>query len=160
VLTATNKWLLISESHDDSNQCIPCRGKPDTHDMYASRANPHTPPLRILWAVLICGNISRWPNRVGQTLLLTRKMAPDTIYNTLTDWSTGPPPSFSPNTTVEAVIKAKHLLTTGYISLLGPYLQYVISTFNTCSWGPTHWSLTDIDGGYNLGDVGFPYHTP
>jgi hypothetical protein len=25
VLTATNKWLLISESHGDSNRCTPCR---------------------------------------------------------------------------------------------------------------------------------------
>jgi hypothetical protein len=28
-MTATNKWLLISESHGDSNRCTPCRGKPD-----------------------------------------------------------------------------------------------------------------------------------
>jgi hypothetical protein len=26
MLTATNKLLLISESHDDSNRCTPCRG--------------------------------------------------------------------------------------------------------------------------------------
>jgi hypothetical protein len=31
VLIATNKRLLISESHGDSNRCIPCRGKPDQH---------------------------------------------------------------------------------------------------------------------------------
>jgi hypothetical protein len=31
-MTATNKWLLISESHDDSNRCTPCREKPDQHD--------------------------------------------------------------------------------------------------------------------------------
>jgi hypothetical protein len=30
-MTATNKRLLISESHSDSNQCTPCRGKPDQH---------------------------------------------------------------------------------------------------------------------------------
>jgi hypothetical protein len=30
-LTATNKRLLISESHDDSNRYTPCRGKPDQH---------------------------------------------------------------------------------------------------------------------------------
>jgi hypothetical protein len=48
----------------------------------------------------------------------------------------------------------------GYIGLLDPYLQHVISTFNTCSWGPTHLSLTDIDGGYNVGGVGFSHHTP
>jgi hypothetical protein len=49
---------------------------------------------------------------------------------------------------------------TGYISLLSPYLQHVISTFNTCSRGSTHRSLTDIDGGYNLGGACLPHHTP
>jgi hypothetical protein len=28
VMTATNKRLLISETHDDSNRCTPCRGNP------------------------------------------------------------------------------------------------------------------------------------
>jgi hypothetical protein len=27
VMTATNKLLLISENHGDSNRCTPCRGK-------------------------------------------------------------------------------------------------------------------------------------
>jgi hypothetical protein len=49
---------------------------------------------------------------------------------------------------------------TSYINLLGSYLQHVISKFNTCSRGQTHRSLTDTDGGYNLGGVGFPYHSP
>jgi hypothetical protein len=31
--------------------------------------------------------------------------------------------------------------------------------FNACSWGPTHQSLTDIDGGYNLGGASFPRTT-
>jgi hypothetical protein len=35
----------------------------------------------------------------------------------------------------------------------------MISTFNTCSRGPTHRSLTDIGGGYSLGDVGLPHTT-
>jgi hypothetical protein len=30
-MTAINKQLLISESHSDSNRCIPCRRKPDQH---------------------------------------------------------------------------------------------------------------------------------
>jgi hypothetical protein len=32
--------------------------------------------------------------------------------------------------------------------------------FNTCSWGPTHQSLTDTDGGYSLRGAGFPRTTP
>jgi hypothetical protein len=46
-----------------------------------------------------------------------------------------------------------------YFSLLGPYHQYAIGTFNTCSWGPTHRSLTDTGGGYNLGGAGLPHTT-
>jgi hypothetical protein len=43
--------------------------------------------------------------------------------------------------------------------LLGPTYQHAISTFNGCSRGPTHRSLTDIGGGYNLRGAGFPHHT-
>jgi hypothetical protein len=46
-----------------------------------------------------------------------------------------------------------------YISLLGPYHQHVINTFNTCSSGSTHRSLTNIGGGYNLGGADLPHHT-
>jgi hypothetical protein len=46
-----------------------------------------------------------------------------------------------------------------YIGLLGPCHQHVISTFNTCSRGPTHRNLIDTREGYNLGDVGLPHHT-
>jgi hypothetical protein len=44
--------------------------------------------------------------------------------------------------------------------LTGPIYQHAIGTFNTCSWGPTHWSLTDISGGYNLGGANFTHQTP
>jgi hypothetical protein len=46
------------------------------------------------------------------------------------------------------------------LGLLGPYDQYAIGMFNTCSWGPTERSLTDIGGGYNLGGADFPRTTP
>jgi hypothetical protein len=32
--------------------------------------------------------------------------------------------------------------------------------FNTCLTGPTQRSLTDTNGGYNLGGGNFPHHTP
>jgi hypothetical protein len=44
--------------------------------------------------------------------------------------------------------------------LTGPIYQHAIGTFNTCSWGPTHWSLTDTGRCYNLGGAGFSHHTP
>jgi hypothetical protein len=49
---------------------------------------------------------------------------------------------------------------TFYVSLLGIYLRHVISTFNTCSRGPTHRFLTDTGGGYNLKGADLPHHTP
>jgi hypothetical protein len=36
----------------------------------------------------------------------------------------------------------------------------VISTFNTCTRGPTHRSLIDTGGCYNLGGASFPHTTP
>jgi hypothetical protein len=65
-----------------------------------------------------------------------------------------------PLTIIEVVEKAKYLLAISYIGLLGPYHQHVISTFNTCSQGSTHRSLTNTGGGYNLRGVGFSHHTP
>jgi hypothetical protein len=121
----------------------PCRGKPDTHNMYTSHAGPHMPLICFLRTVPICGNLSLAINNVGRILLLLRKRASDTIPSTPADQSIGLPPGFSPNTTNEVVMKAKHMLTTDYIDLLK---------------GGN--SLTDTGGGYNLGDVILPHHTP
>jgi hypothetical protein len=44
--------------------------------------------------------------------------------------------------------------------LNGSIYQHAIGTFNTCSWGSTHWSLTNIGRGYNPECADFPYHTP
>jgi hypothetical protein len=65
-MTATNKRLLISESHGDLNHCTPCRGKPDQHDTYASHTSPRTPSVLFLQVVLVRGNLSRVINRVGR----------------------------------------------------------------------------------------------
>jgi hypothetical protein len=43
--------------------------------------------------------------------------------------------------------------------LTGPIYQHAISTFNTFSWGLTHWSLTNTGRGYSLGGAGFPHIT-
>jgi hypothetical protein len=44
--------------------------------------------------------------------------------------------------------------------LTEPIYQNVIGTFNACSWGPAHQSLTDTGRGYNLGSAGFSHITP
>jgi hypothetical protein len=43
--------------------------------------------------------------------------------------------------------------------LTDPYHQHAIGTFNTCSRGSTHRSLTNTGGGYNLEVASFPYFT-
>jgi hypothetical protein len=66
VKTVTNKRLLISESHGDSNRYTSCRGKPNQHNTYASHDSPCTPGVRFLRVVPICGNLSQVIDRVEQ----------------------------------------------------------------------------------------------
>jgi hypothetical protein len=94
--------------------------KPDKHDMYTSRASPHSPHVCFLRAVHVCGNLSLAINSVGRTLLLPKKRAPDTIPSTPAGRYAGLSPSFSPKTAIEIVMKAKYLLTISYIDLLDP----------------------------------------
>jgi hypothetical protein len=68
--------------------------------------------------------------------------------------------NFSPNTTIEVVGLSQASVDDRLLGLLGPYYRHMIGTFNTYSWGPTHRSLTDTGGGYNLGGSGLPHHTP
>jgi hypothetical protein len=68
--------------------------------------------------------------------------------------------SFSPTTVNEAVGKRQANVANQLLGLPGPYHRHVIGTFNTCLRGPTHWSLTDTGGGYNLEGADFPYTTP
>jgi hypothetical protein len=91
--------------------------------------------------------------------LLSRRRAHDTIHSALltdprvhtqllswaSQWSSGAKPSIYQRPATR---------------LTGPYHQYAIGTFNTWSWGPTEWSLTDTNGGYSLGGAGFPCTTP
>jgi hypothetical protein len=70
------------------------------------------------------------------------------------------PPNFSPpHSQWSSRIKLKFCRWQA-TRLTGPIYQSAISTFNTCSWGATHRSLTDIGGGYNLRGTGFPHTTP
>jgi hypothetical protein len=58
LMAAMNNRSLIFESRDESNRCIPCRGKLGQHDTYASHASPHTPGVRYLRAVPVRDNLS------------------------------------------------------------------------------------------------------
>jgi hypothetical protein len=68
--------------------------------------------------------------------------------------------SFSPNTAIEAVRLSQASVDDRLLGLLGLYHQHAISTFYTCSRMPNHRSLTNTGGGYNLGGVSLPHHTP
>jgi hypothetical protein len=85
VKTGMNKQLLISESHGDSNQCTPCRGKPDTNDTYASHVSPRMPHICFLWAVHVRGNLSQAIINIGWTLLLLIKGLPTQPPTRLSD---------------------------------------------------------------------------
>jgi hypothetical protein len=65
-MTATNKRLLISESHGDLNRCTSCRGKPDQHATYASHFSLRKPGVRFLWAVPVRDNLLLAPTKLKQ----------------------------------------------------------------------------------------------
>jgi hypothetical protein len=110
----------------------------------------------LTWSVY--SNLSWVINSIVQTLLFSRKSAPDSTSQP--GWvARGTRLSFSPSTAIEAVSLTQISVDGRLLDLLVSYHQHVIGTFNTCSWGTTHRSLTDTGGGYNLGGVGLPYHT-
>jgi hypothetical protein len=73
-MAATNKWLLISESHGDSNWCTPYRGKPKQHTTYASHSSPRTPGVCFLQAVPVRDNLSLAPTKSKQAPTLRRSL--------------------------------------------------------------------------------------
>jgi hypothetical protein len=159
-MTVMNKRLLISESHDDSNRCTPYRGKPDQHHTYASHTSPHTPGVRFLRAVPVRGNLSWDTDRFVHIPLLLRKKG--SRHNPQhAGWPIrGSIPSFSPKPANEAGGVSQAPDGDQLLGLPSLYHRYAIGTFNTCSRGPTHRSLTDTGGSYNLGGVNFSHTTP
>jgi hypothetical protein len=102
-------------------------------------------------------NLSRVVNNVGWILLLLIKSAPDS--NSRPGWVAHETHlSFSPNTAIEVVGLSQASVDGKLLGSLGPYHQHAISTFNICSRGPSHRSLTDTGGGYNLGGASLPHH--
>jgi hypothetical protein len=159
-MTATNKRLLIFESRDDSNQCTPCKGKPDQQAI-------HFPRSVYVWSTTI--HISRDPhittfytvvNRFEQihrtreerlpTQSTARRSSDPWIRTQLlshnSQWSSG---------------KSQTSIDNQLLDLSGPYHQHAIGTFNTCSRGPTERPLIDTSECYNLRGAGLPHtHSP
>jgi hypothetical protein len=78
------------------------------------------------------------------------------------DWPIhGSIPSFSPEPANEAGGVSQAPEGDQLLDLLSPYHRHAIDTFNTYSWEPTHQSLTDTGGGYNISGAGSPHtHSP
>jgi hypothetical protein len=148
VKTATNKRLLISESRGDSNWCTPYRGKPDQHVTYAScRQSPYVATFH------------------ESSTELSRPSAPEkkgSRHNPqrVADQSTDLYLASLLSQPMKQWGQSQASINGRLLGLLGPYHQYVIGTFNTCSRGPTERSLTDTGGGYNLRGASFPRTTP
>jgi hypothetical protein len=149
-----DKRLLISESHGNSNQWTPCRG--NLIHMTRTLSVPvhvHHSYASCMWQPFTVTQQS-WTDS-----LLPRKSDPDS--SSQLSWvACRTCLSFSPkHNQWSSVLKPNIYWQISYINLLDPYHQYVISTFNTCSRGPTHRSLTNTGGGYNLRGAGLPHHT-
>jgi hypothetical protein len=103
-------------------------------------------------------SLSRVVNSVERILLLLKKSAPDSTSQL--GWVTrGTYLNFSHNTIIEAVGLSQAFVDDKLLGLLSPYHQYAISTFNTCSRGLTHQSLTDKVEDCNLEGASLPHHT-
>jgi hypothetical protein len=140
-MVATNKRLLISESHGDSNRCTPCRGKPDQHNTYASHTSPCTPSVRFLRAVPVRGNPSRVVNRVG-------RMQCSWLH--LSAWLSGPrdqPQFLSQHSHWSSALKPStyqwHTTRlTGHVSLACDwYVQYLLTGTNPSVLNRYRWEL-------------------
>jgi hypothetical protein len=104
-------------------------------------------------------NLLRDADRFRQITLFLRKRAPDIIHSTPADRSTG---SYPVSLSSQPMKQGHNQAPVGdqLLALPGPYHRHAIGTFNTCSWGLTHWSLTDTGGGYNHGGVDLSHTTP
>jgi hypothetical protein len=82
--------------------------------------------------------------------VLPRKRAPDIIHSTSADLSVGLYPVSLPRQPLKKWRQSQSSVDGLLLDLPDPYHWHAIATFNTCSRGPTHRSLTDTGRGYNL----------
>jgi hypothetical protein len=149
-MTATNKRLLISESHGDSNRCTPCRGKPDQYATYASHVSPRMPGVRFLRVFPIRGNLSRVIDRVEQAHCSREEGLP--TQSIAHRWPIhGFVPSFSPEPANEAVGTKPNIYQWPATRLIGPttpvcdrYVQYLLTGATTLEVPTFHVPLPDL----------------
>jgi hypothetical protein len=134
VKTATNKRLLISESHGDSNRCTPCRGKPNQHNTYASHVSACTPDICFLLVVPIRANLSWVINRVEQSHCSWEKGLPtQSTARQLTDpWVRT---QFLSWANQWSSAESQTSINSRLLGLLGLYHRHAIGTLYTSSRG-------------------------
>jgi hypothetical protein len=133
-MTATNKWLLISESRGDSNRCTPCKGKPDQHTTYAFHSSPCLPSVCFMWVVLIRDNLSLAPMKSKQaptprrSLGNQRQTSPAVVLGDLI-----PPPMRQPWSSERGfgpMVTQLHQLTGPISPACDQYVQYLLMGAN------------------------------
>jgi hypothetical protein len=140
VITATNKWLLISESCDDSNLCIPYGGRPNQHTKCFPRSiHVGSKTIRISHGQYIT-TFHTSVNRFEQIHCPWDEWLPNIIHNTPADRSMGPYSLLSYNSQWSSG-KSQAFVDIRLLGLPGPYHRHAIGTFNTCLRGATHRSL-------------------
>jgi hypothetical protein len=135
-MTATNKRLLISESHGDSNRCTPYRGKLDQHATYASHTGPRMPDVCFLRVVPVRGKLLRVIDGVEQAHCSREEGLP--TQSTAHHWPIrGSVPSFSPEPANKAVGPKPSIYQRPATRLTGPisplcdrYVQYLLVRAN------------------------------
>jgi hypothetical protein len=111
--------------------------------------------VRFLRTVPVRGNLSWVINKVGQSHCSREKGLPtQSTAHRLTDPHVCT--QFISRANKWSSVESHTSINNRLLGLPGPYHRHAIGTFNTCSWGPTHRSLTNIGGSYNIGGAGFP----
>jgi hypothetical protein len=125
------------------------QGKPDRHVTRIPRS------IRV-WSQIICisrdqriATFHESPTDLDGSHYSREKRISDYILGTPADRSANPHPVSLLLSTKEVVGLRKDSVNGRLLGLPDPYLWYAIGTFNTCSWGPTHRSLTDAGRDYN-----------
>jgi hypothetical protein len=126
--------------------------------MYTLQGKPNQYAIRISCLVRVCPQTIRIshgqriatfrivPTRSKQALTPERNLGDQGRLTQPSSWIT----SFSlPRDGLRGGERGFDQVITQLHQLTRPIYQHAIGTFNTCSWGPTHRSLTDTGGGYN-----------
>jgi hypothetical protein len=134
VVTTTNKWLLISKSHGDSNRCTPCRKN------LTKMSHTLPTPVHVRPVYASCGQSPYMGTFHESSTELSRHTAPKkkgSQHNPqrTADRSTAPYPASLPSQPMKQWGQSQASINGRLLGLLGPYHQYVISTFNIARRG-------------------------